>query len=149
MDHTQAIPPTQPAQDLFQSWALVEIFGRKKVAGLLQEVTFCGTTFARVDIPETEKQPARTVFYNGQAIYSVNPCDEETARALAERFTDDAPVSEWSLRRMAEKLLPEPDATHYDDWADEDDWEDDDDPEFHDPDETRGRHVEGLQDIPF
>ncbi|MDF2189323.1 hypothetical protein [Paraflavitalea sp. CAU 1676] len=89
----------------FESWALVELMGHVKLAGLCSEQTVFGGAMLRVDIPETSKQPAFSRFYGTSAIYSVTPVDEKTAKELAESFTA-TPVQIWDVRAMLDKNEP-------------------------------------------
>ena len=79
----------------FESWAVVEVFGHQTFAGFATEQSIGGCSFVRVDVPELPEvpengyyrakpaQPAFTKMFSQGAIYSITPCDEAMARAVA------------------------------------------------------------------
>ena len=67
-------------------WAVVELFGHKRLAGRISEVEFAGSGMLRVDVPPAGDLPQFTRFVAPKAVYSINPCDEETARRAADQF---------------------------------------------------------------
>ncbi len=83
----------------FDAWAVVHLFGRHTVAGRASEQKIAGQDFLRVDIPEVDCRQARTVLYHPNAVYDIEPVDEETARLVAQTHQPAAPVHEWSARR--------------------------------------------------
>lgn len=85
-------------------WGIVELFGHSKVAGKLTEQNIAGTNMLRVDVPETEKQPAFTKFYGSAAIYAINPVTEEVAKAKAHQLSV-APIDAWDIRTMTDKIM--------------------------------------------
>jgi hypothetical protein len=103
----------------FDQWCIVELMGRQVIAGRVTEQTIGGCAFLRVDVPETEKQPAFTRFYGQAAIYAMTPVSEEVARVSLRRFTPE-PVNVYvpELRQLAPVFERD---------DDEDDDEDDDD----------------------
>lgn len=66
-------------------WAVVEVFGHQKIAGRVTEQALAGTTFLRVDVPETAGTQAYTRIFGAGAIYGITPCTEEQARVIIER----------------------------------------------------------------
>ena len=88
-------------QTKFEEWALLELFGHQRLAGLVTEVQLGGASFVRVDVPgETKKSPAKlTKFYNPSAIYSITPVTEETARMIAKSVSGE-PVTRWDVQEM-------------------------------------------------
>lgn len=91
----------------FDLWCIVELFGHAKIAGKCTEQNIAGTNMLRVDVPETEGQPAFTRFFGSSAIYAINPVDEEIARAMAQRI-QVKPVDAYTLKDVMRKQLPEP-----------------------------------------
>ncbi|MDQ5904005.1 MAG: hypothetical protein QG584_831 [Pseudomonadota bacterium] len=91
----------------FKQWAIVELFGHARIAGLLTEQTIGGSSFVRVDVPEyvSEGQtfPAVTRLLGQASIYGITFVDEATA-TIAAREIRYQPVSVWSLRRGLEGL---------------------------------------------
>lgn len=69
----------------FEWWAIIELMGHRRTAGLVSEQTIGGQAFIRIDVPETPNQPAFTQFYGGGSIYCLTPTTEEIARAVAAR----------------------------------------------------------------
>jgi hypothetical protein len=80
----------------FETWAIVEIMGRQRYAGLVTEQTLAGQAMLRVDIPATPKAAGFTKFFGGGSIHSLTPTTETIARGLAERL-DQAPISVYDL----------------------------------------------------
>lgn len=100
-------------QQSFEEWAILELFGHQRLAGLVTAVNLGGASFVRVDVPDVEKQigaPAKlTKFLNPSSIYSITPVTEETARAAA-KSCSAAPVTRWDVQELIEasqkKRLP-------------------------------------------
>lgn len=87
---------------MFEGWALVEIFGHRKLAGLVRDVEMFGSRFCRIDEPEmpatvrkrsvwyddgredaedpVPARQARTHFYGAASIFGVTPCTEQVVR---------------------------------------------------------------------
>ena len=122
----------------FKSWAIVAVMGHNEFAGMVSEETIAGAAMLRVDVPATSKYAAFTQYLSSQAIYSLSPCTEETARARAES-KKAVPFDSWSVeQQVLEKLraagrlvevkaLPSPDDDEDEDF--DDDTDDDDDTE--------------------
>jgi len=83
-------------------WSVVDLFGRTRAAGFLTEVKHGGKDFLRLAIPASNGQQARTVDYNPDAVYAIEPVDEETARMVAAMDRPPEPVNVWSARRMVQ-----------------------------------------------
>jgi hypothetical protein len=88
--------------DKFEAWAIVELFGHTTIAGKVSEQSIGGCSFVRVDVPEQEGHAAYTRLLGQGAIYAINPCSEEIARATAARLRP-APVLAYapSVRALA------------------------------------------------
>ena len=73
------------------TWCVVDLFGHTRLAGQVSEQEIAGHGFVRVDVPKVGDLPAFTRFLGHGAIYSITPCDENTARAVAHsaRYEDD------------------------------------------------------------
>ncbi|GAA4328303.1 hypothetical protein [Flaviaesturariibacter amylovorans] len=89
-------------QEKFDLWCVVELFGHSKIAGRCTEQNVAGTNMLRVDVPETATQPPFTRLLGSSAIYAINPVDEVTARAYAERL-QSKPIESWDVKSMLEK----------------------------------------------
>ena len=105
------------SEDKFDLFCMVELFGHNKIAGKCTEQNIAGVNMLRVDVPETTKQPAFTKFYNGTAIYAINPITEEVANDIANKLSN-APITVYEVRNMIERNvleLKEPKAPWEDD----------------------------------
>ena len=80
----------------FDSWAIVEQLGHRRLAGRLSEVQLAGTGFLRLEIPETTAGPARTQFLAPSSIFAIHPVDEKTA-VLAAGAGQPVPIQRWEL----------------------------------------------------
>ncbi|OPY76756.1 MAG: hypothetical protein A4E65_03106 [Syntrophorhabdus sp. PtaU1.Bin153] len=89
-----------------ETWAIVELFGHQVIVGKLSEHNVGGCSFVRVDVPKTDNCPAYTRLFGNGAIYSITPCDEETATA-AVRYHEIRPMNEFSARMMLAKSCGE------------------------------------------
>lgn len=99
--------------EIFEVWAIVELFGHQKIAGKVTEQTIAGQGFLRVDVPEIptiHTRPAKKGFvrmYGPGAIYSITPVSEEIAVHMARTILVDQ-VGAYlmpSLMLEAEKIL--------------------------------------------
>lgn len=86
----------------FKDWAVLELFGHRKYAGLVQEVELAGAPMLRIDVPS---DPPVTQFYGAKSVYCMTPVDEDTARRYAAGNRPE-PISRWELRTPA--LPPAP-----------------------------------------
>jgi hypothetical protein len=74
------------AENGFDQWAIVELFGHQVIAGRVSEQTIAGGDFVRVDVPGVENGSIGfTRFYGPGAIYSITPVSERAARLAAKR----------------------------------------------------------------
>lgn len=85
----------------FESWAILELMGHRRMAGLVSEQTIGGQAFLRIDVPETPGQAGFTQFYGAGSVYCMTPTTEEIARQVA-ALSQIRPVSRYEL------ALPEP-----------------------------------------
>ena len=85
----------------FEEWAVLELFGHQRLAGLVSEVQLGGASFVRVDVPkDAEKKGWKlTKMYNPSAIYSITPVTEATARMVAVSVAGE-PVTRWDVQEM-------------------------------------------------
>lgn len=81
-------------------WAVVELFGHNKLAGMVTEQNVGSSSFVRVDVPETEQSPAFTRLLNPSAIYAINPVTEEVARYKVAQFQVQ-PIESWDTGERA------------------------------------------------
>ena len=94
------------SEEKFDLYCMVELFGHNKIAGRCTEQNIAGVNMLRVDVPETDKQPAFTKFYNGTAIYAINPITEEVANDIANKLSN-APITVYEVRNMIERNVLE------------------------------------------
>ena len=83
-------------QTQFNSWALVELFGHQRIAGLVSEQQIAGAGFVRVDVPAVNGIPAYTKLYYPSAIYGITPCGEQEARRAAE-YMHERPIQPYMI----------------------------------------------------
>lgn len=91
---------TEPATK-FEEWAVLELFGHQRLAGMVTEVQLGGASFVRVDVPQEGKTKGwkLTKMYNPSAIYSITPVTEDTARMVAKAVSGE-PVTKWDVADM-------------------------------------------------
>jgi len=94
------------SEKAFEEWAILELMGHRRLAGLVREVSIGGASFIRIDVPgegpdvQGNESWTATQFYNPAAVYCMTPVSEEMARKIAKR-DQPQPVNRW-------ELLPEP-----------------------------------------
>ncbi len=95
-----------PDGDQFLTWAVVEIFGHQKFAGLVTEASIGGCSFIRVDVPElgSFSSPAFTKLFTQGAIYSITPVSEDFARRVAASIRSE-PVSVYMPYMKSEREI--------------------------------------------
>ena len=64
-------------------WAILELMGRKVVAGYLTKDDWQGHAMLRIDVPATPDFPAFTQVYGPQSVYCITYVSEEVARMAA------------------------------------------------------------------
>ena len=82
------------ANQKFELFAVVELFGHSRIAGKVCEHSIGVATFIRVDVPETQQQPAFTRLFHPNAIYAINPVTEDVVKETAERI-QTKPIDAW------------------------------------------------------
>lgn len=94
------------ATEKFEQWAILELMGHRRLAGLVTEQVIAGKGFIRIDIPNTEKSV--TQFYSPESVYGITPVNEEVARSVAASI-DTAPVNAWEFptRKQLAQGAPE------------------------------------------
>lgn len=99
----------------FKQWAIVELMGHVRIAGLVTEEERFGAKLGRVDIPNGES--FTTQYFNGSSLYRLTPTTEEIARAVATNAQPE-PVHRWELPKLS---AGNPDAIDVEDDDDDDD----------------------------
>jgi hypothetical protein len=64
-------------------WAILELMGRKVVAGYLTKDDWQGHAMLRIDVPATPDFPAFTQVYGPQSVYCITYVSQEVARMAA------------------------------------------------------------------
>lgn len=72
-------------KERFEQWAIVDLFGHQRLAGLVTEAEIGGCAFVRVDVPAVGEEQPFTRYFGQGAIYSLSPVAEEIAREVAAR----------------------------------------------------------------
>lgn len=117
----------------FKEWAVIEMFGHRKVAGLVTEVELAGATLLRVEVPgEPDVKPQ---FVGGKSVYNLSLETEQRCRAYASRNPPEV-LSRYELPATTERGLEPVDADEVDEGDDYDDediddseWDEDDGPD--------------------
>jgi hypothetical protein len=113
-------------QESFKEFAIVELFGHQKIAGLVTEAVIGGCSLIRVDVPAIGDQPAYTRYFGQGAIYSLTPVSEEIARSALD-YIRPRPVQPYMLPAShTERTIndDQPGIDYGDDYEDEDDEDD-------------------------
>jgi len=92
------------AQDKFEAWGLLELFGRQRLAGQLTEQTIGGVHFIRIDVPASDEVPGYTRLFTQGAIYGMTITSEEVARALAMNLRAK-PVEAYEIPELRQRSL--------------------------------------------
>lgn len=114
-------------EERFDCWAIVEAMGFKKYAGHVTTQELAGSSFIRVDVPETSI-PEFSKLIGAGSIYMITPTDEATARkAAAVLAGGESPLPIFIPREQ--KQLPATAVTAGSGWqpGDDDEYGDDDD----------------------
>jgi hypothetical protein len=91
----------------FDAWAIVELFGHKRIAGRVREHEYGGCAFVRVDAPKPGAPDEYDTHLYGQgAIYGMHFVSETVARAAAARI-DERPISSYDLPAPVRRALIE------------------------------------------
>lgn len=81
----------------FEEWAILELMGHRKMAGLVREIAVGGVSFIRIDVPAKEAGAwTATQYYNPTAVYCMTPVSEELARRVAQTY-EPQPVTRYEL----------------------------------------------------
>jgi hypothetical protein len=91
----------------FSCWAIVELMGHQKTAGLVSEHTIAGHGLIRVDVPKANGETMCTRFYSPSALYCLTPVDKQIAIGFAAHYAEK-PVTVYDLRKLvADKKVGE------------------------------------------
>lgn len=87
----------------FESWAIVELLGHVRLAGLVSEEEHFGGKVGRIDVPMGDGYV--TQYFGHSSIYRITPCTEEAARAVAEH-NQPRPIHQFEL--PSSNIVPDP-----------------------------------------
>jgi len=86
---------SDPARAKFDSFAIVEVMGHQRFAVRVTEEEIGGASFIRIDcFMVDQNNRSFTKFLSPSAIFSITPCEEETARRAAKAFRAE-PYARW------------------------------------------------------
>lgn len=90
----------------FESWAILELMGHRRLGGFVQEVQVAGAGFLRIDVPgDVEGETHSTQFYPPASVYCLTPVSEAAARVVA-RSSRPEPVARWELPQALPARFP-------------------------------------------
>lgn len=92
------------ADEKFETYAILEIMGHQKYAGLVTEKTIGGTAFVRVDVPEIDGRPAFSKLFGAGSIFCITPVSKEVAEATAAGLRQ-APLNTWDFPEAMRKKI--------------------------------------------
>jgi hypothetical protein len=87
------------AEDKFEDWCILDLFGHTRIAGKVSEATIAGGAFLRIDIPGKDGAAVMTQFYGPAAVFSMTPVAEDVARAFALSH-QPVPATRWDMSRQ-------------------------------------------------
>jgi hypothetical protein len=112
-DGPSAMVPAEPPE----RWAIVELFGHRRIVGLVDEDTIGGETLLRVRVPggtyHGRPYPAMEQLYAPRAVWSLTRCSEEEAQMVAARYgpTQFQEIGRDVIEELASRGV-EPDEPH-------------------------------------
>lgn len=90
---------TEQTNTKFEHWALVELMGHQRIAGLVSEANLAGRGFIRVDVPDAKGEIKYSRYYSPEAVYCISPTDKQIAIGIAVKC-NARPVSIYDLQRL-------------------------------------------------
>jgi hypothetical protein len=83
----------------FESWAILELMGHRRLGGYVRQVELAGAPFLRIDVPQKGSEAFTSQLYSPAAVYCLTPTTEEIARAVAES-EQPTPLNYFEIRRL-------------------------------------------------
>lgn len=80
----------------FESWAILELMGHRKLAGFVREAEIASGKFLRIDSPMGDGT-STTQFYSSGSVYCITPTTEELCREWAHNNRPE-PVHRYELK---------------------------------------------------
>lgn len=102
----------------FDQWCILEVMGHQKFAGRVTEQAIAGSSFIRIDVPETTRHGPFSKLFGAGSIYALTPVEEAIARGVAESL-GVAPLNVYELPEAMREKLRQPALTHIPDVADD------------------------------
>lgn len=82
----------------FESWAILELMGHRRLAGYLTEIELGGGRFLRLDMPLKDGTTMSQI-YSPSAVYCITPTVEEVAKVVAAQ-NEPQPLHYFEMRRL-------------------------------------------------
>ncbi len=109
---------TPHTHERFETWAIVELMGHRRIVGRVTEQEIAGHGFLRLDVPDSGGEIVQSQFVSPASVYAITPVSEEAAR-LAARSQSRAPITVWELPANIRKaVFAAEEREHDDDLAD-------------------------------
>jgi hypothetical protein len=90
----------------FDSWAILELMGHRRLAVKVMETNIAGGVFLRIDIPGKDSKYT-SQFYSPASIYCITPTTEEIARAVAVNNQPE-PAYKWEFPQLVMRKEVDP-----------------------------------------
>lgn len=81
----------------YEGYAILELFGHRKIAGYLSSIELAGAGFLRIQVPGEDGAWAAEQLYSPSAVYALTPTDEPTVRAMVQRSGQTSEVTPFRL----------------------------------------------------
>lgn len=91
----------------YEGWAVIELMGHRKTAGMVSQVSQYGVAMIRIDTPGPDGKVVASQCYGGAAIYCLTPCTEATARRIIEDEYTLPPMVRIALQEHERRTNPE------------------------------------------
>lgn len=84
------------APEGLKTWAIVELMGHHRIAGLVSEELVAGVPMLKVEVPAARVEGEGSVsdpfvrYYGAKALYALTPCEEHTAQEFVDYYTPTA-----------------------------------------------------------
>ena len=88
----------------WEGWAIVELMGHRRLAGLVSRVEVAGVGMIHLDVPDCDEGAVATQYYSPSSLYCLTPTTEEIARGFATR-NRPAPVARFELDPPTSKVV--------------------------------------------
>lgn len=82
----------------FESWAILELMGHRRLAGKVLESNIAGGVFLRIDIPDKDNKMT-TQYYSPASVYCITPTTEDIARTIAIQNQPE-PAYKWEFPQL-------------------------------------------------